>query len=275
MSSAVSHYGLSRSSPLLSSAARARPRRKKSPVAGRPVGAAQTGGGALDEDSSPVTTNGAATPVAILAPRSGDAPSSSSTGVGSLRVSAAARPAWNERHHLLFNNEKASALDRCYFDRWREPEAVCGKHPQKIKSSLVWAMQKDDRSPADIVAQVLEDMNRRERPVGSWDSRHERLFFNAIHRNARSYFDRPREPEQMARPKCPGRKRSADARIVPNWKLNDGPNASANPDQHLLASLRRCSSAPYPSDEDKDTATTRRRRSQRPAWCDSANPLSP
>mmetsp|Transcript_96801 Transcript_96801/g.172209 ORF Transcript_96801/g.172209 Transcript_96801/m.172209 type:complete len:591 (+) Transcript_96801:56-1828(+) len=118
---------------------------------------------------------------------------------------------WESRHSLLFKNEEVSRLDRSYFDRFRDHPEIKRKK-EAIPNCGVWSLERS-ASPEESARQVAEASNARNRPCGSWNSRHEIFFDNTgaklpVHQNLRSYFDRWREPAPSAR--LPGEEAAAD-----------------------------------------------------------------
>lgn len=129
---------------------------------------------------------------------------------------------WNHRHDLVFKNEEVSRLDRCYFDRWREPKAALPPDGSVIRMKPTWSLgNQGGLSPDKTAELLLKASYSRSLPVGSWSSRHQRLFVNNIHTNAKAYFDRPREPEEMAGIKQ--RKKATDKTKLKtsNWSLQE------------------------------------------------------
>jgi len=129
---------------------------------------------------------------------------------------------WNQRHEMIFKNEEVSRLDRCYFDRWREPKAALPPDGAVIRMKPTWSLGSQGNLSPDKTAEVLLKASySRSLPVGSWTSRHQRLFVNNIHTNAKAYFDRPREPEEMAGIKQ--RKKATDKTKLKtgNWSLEE------------------------------------------------------
>eukprot|EP00928_Gymnodinium_smaydae_P070545 TRINITY_DN54356_c0_g1_i1.p1 TRINITY_DN54356_c0_g1~~TRINITY_DN54356_c0_g1_i1.p1 ORF type:complete len:736 (-),score=205.01 TRINITY_DN54356_c0_g1_i1:104-2311(-) len=108
------------------------------------------------------------------------------------------RKRWQSRHDLSFKNEEVSRLDRSYFDRWREPEALLSSQ-RKMKgkvvprSSSVWALAPDS-SIRQEAKMVMASTEPRHQPMGKWNPRHGNTFCNDMQVNLRSYFDRWREP---------------------------------------------------------------------------------
>jgi len=78
---------------------------------------------------------------------------------------------WNARHDLTFKNEEVSKLDRCYFDRWREPEAATGGKKQSRGSVQVWSLERSG-SPEEEAKKVLADAEKRFGHDGRWDLQH-------------------------------------------------------------------------------------------------------
>mmetsp|Transcript_10567 Transcript_10567/g.23062 ORF Transcript_10567/g.23062 Transcript_10567/m.23062 type:complete len:645 (-) Transcript_10567:29-1963(-) len=115
---------------------------------------------------------------------------------------------WNGRHQLLFHNEKVSRLDRSYFDRWIDPECLHYKKAEEGKtdaskehgSVLVWSLGPSE-GPDEVVAKVQAKSNARFSDDGHWNGRHQLMFYNGIHPNARSDFSHWRERPSEAAPK--------------------------------------------------------------------------
>lgn len=165
---------------------------------------------------------------------------------------------WNWRHELVFKNEEVSRLDRCYFDRWKEPEANLAQKERTVRSlKPTWSLDKD-KSPDATAAELMRTSARysHHRPYGKWNSRHERLFENTIHAHARSYFGRPREPEDMAASRQRQKVTDAD-RLKIDWSLQDYSSVDH-------ASTLRAASAPS-----LPTAKEGKRQKKRPDWFSS------
>lgn len=138
---------------------------------------------------------------------------------------------WNTRHDLVFKNEEVSRLDRCYFDRWREPDAnlhgpldwKSSKSPEgrrKVRSlKPTWSLEKEG-SPDRAAKIILSKTASRHEPCGKWNSRHQRFFLNDIHTNLKSYFDRPREPEEMSGAKKT-KNSSLSEKLGVDWSLQE------------------------------------------------------
>lgn len=197
---------------------------------------------------------------------------------------------WDGRHDLVFKNEEVSRLDRSYFDRFREPECVLPADQAKRKargSVRDWSLQPEG-NPAEVAKVVSEAGDRRFNPDGKWNARHHVMFYNRIHPNARSYFERMREPASEAAPKhllemadptqLPGpafrdptaaaerrqRGKLGDSERLPvQWSLQElaGPK-----DRYALQdSLRRCDSEP----SRKNPKQARKKERRRDAWFSS------
>jgi hypothetical protein len=124
---------------------------------------------------------------------------------------------WNSRHEVMFKNSEVSRLDRCYFDRWKEPE--CNLFPEKPVRDMkpTWALEKV--GAPDKTAKILTaSSDIRHAPHGNWNARHERMFSNDIHCNLKSYFSRKREPEDMAASKL-RKKVTDDEKLKIDWSL--------------------------------------------------------
>eukprot|EP00927_Polykrikos_kofoidii_P028454 TRINITY_DN24839_c0_g1_i1.p1 TRINITY_DN24839_c0_g1~~TRINITY_DN24839_c0_g1_i1.p1 ORF type:complete len:719 (-),score=116.76 TRINITY_DN24839_c0_g1_i1:146-2302(-) len=107
---------------------------------------------------------------------------------------------WQDRHQLTFKNEEVSRLDRNYFDRFRETEALMPKMKQEVfnRSTLVWSLAKSG-SPEIDAKKVCESADARFNADGKWMARHHHSFANdGLQPNLRSFFDRHREPENLA-----------------------------------------------------------------------------
>jgi len=112
--------------------------------------------------------------------------------------SQAREKTWNTRHDLVFKNEEVSRLDRCYFDRWKEPEA--NLHAERTVRSLkpTWSLEKEG-SPEKTAEKLMASSVFRHTHRGStWSHRHQQTFCNDIHANLKSYFERPRDFPEMA-----------------------------------------------------------------------------
>lgn len=100
---------------------------------------------------------------------------------------------WNIRHHLVFKNEEVSRLDRCYFDRWREPEALRKPGDEGPAPCSVWTLDggTTDKLQDDFTEEEeIRHFELRNTSNVAWCSRHHLLFDNNIHMNLRSYFGR-------------------------------------------------------------------------------------
>jgi len=181
---------------------------------------------------------------------------------------------WNHRHDNVFINEEVSRLDRCYFDRWREPES--NLHNERTVRSLkpTWSLTRDG-SPDATARELLAKSASRHAPAGNWNSRHERMFTNKIHFGARSYFSRPREPEDMAASRQ--RKKATEAdKLKVDWSLQD--HASVD-----FPTTLRAASAPVlptatrestgsrrkPAEPEESQVSKRQTRKKRPDWFSS------
>jgi len=129
---------------------------------------------------------------------------------------------WNARHDVVFKNTEVSRLDRCYFDRWKEPEA--NLYPEKQVRSLkpTWSLTKEG-SPEKTAEMLLAKSAGRHSAYGTWSGRHGRLFSNDIHMNLKSYFDRPREAENMSGIRQ-RKKLSKKDKLKMNWSLQEYPS---------------------------------------------------
>lgn len=126
---------------------------------------------------------------------------------------------WDTRHEVVFKNEEVSRLDRCYFDRWKEPEA--NLHAERTVRSLkpTWSLARDG-SPEKTAEQLLANSGGRHTGYGAWNPRHERLFHNGQHTNMKSYFDRRREAEDMAASRQRKKVTNKD-KLKIDWSLQD------------------------------------------------------
>jgi len=189
---------------------------------------------------------------------------------------------WNPRHQLLFKNEEVSRLDRCYFDRWREPEALLtagANEDRERQSCKVWSLERSGSCEEAAVA-VRSASDARHKPCGEWNSRHHLMFHNGLHQNCRSYFDRWREPTDPTHPglasvdpdaspeplramtvAAEGRRRcklGEGEKLPVRWKLQDyGAKVGV-----VASSLRSCTSAP-------GTLEAQRLERRRAAWFSS------
>eukprot|EP00401_Gymnodinium_catenatum_P053603 CAMPEP_0117615578 /NCGR_PEP_ID=MMETSP0784-20121206/84611_1 /TAXON_ID=39447 /ORGANISM="" /LENGTH=403 /DNA_ID=CAMNT_0005419317 /DNA_START=30 /DNA_END=1241 /DNA_ORIENTATION=+ len=108
---------------------------------------------------------------------------------------------WLDRHSLTFKNEEVSRLDRSYFDRWREPEALLAarkSHSGSRESTLVWSLERSGSVHSDA-STVIAHSDARNKGYGTWYPNHHKFFANEskscrLNPNLRSYFDRFREP---------------------------------------------------------------------------------
>lgn len=153
---------------------------------------------------------------------------------------------WSTRHELVFKNEEVSRLDRCYFDRWKEPEA--NLHKERVVRSLkpTWSLERDG-SPDATAEELMRSSAYRHSKHGNWNSRHELLFYNKIHPGARSYFGRKRETEDMAAPRQ--RKKVQDKeKLKADWNsLQDYSGVDFN------SSLRAASAPALPTSKGRST----------------------
>mmetsp|Transcript_56824 Transcript_56824/g.146255 ORF Transcript_56824/g.146255 Transcript_56824/m.146255 type:complete len:747 (+) Transcript_56824:44-2284(+) len=121
---------------------------------------------------------------------------------------------WQHRHSVVFRNEDVSRLDRSYFDRYREAEALLSPkmdERQQRGGVHVWALEHAG-NPAEEAAKVTAAADKRFSTDGKWNYRHGNMFSNHIQANARSYFDRFREFPEMA----------SDPRVVQRSRIEDG-----------------------------------------------------
>lgn len=212
---------------------------------------------------------------------------------GRLPAAPAARmreDRWDDRHTLMFRNEEWSRLDRCYFDRWREPDCLfvsLDSVRENIGSVRVWSLEPTE-GPAETAAKVTAKSEHRFRDDwSSWDKRHHLMFpTDRTHPNLRSYFERPRErptesasPEtlEMADPSLSDEPSYTDPtaaferrqrqkptddenKLEVSWSLQDfaGPDAH----DHLHRSLRQ----PFP---ERDPKLKKKKERRREAWFSS------
>lgn len=163
---------------------------------------------------------------------------------------------WNGRHNVVFKNEDVSRLDRNYFDRAREPEAMLPpkEEDREARGGVhTWSLEHSG-NPAEQAEVVTAAGDKRFTHDGKWDHRHHNLFSNVIQANARSYFDRFRDfpdqsvdsrrmlmltdttmvgslqegaqlPSRWGTLTCGSRKRgklTADEQLPVKWRLNQG-----------------------------------------------------
>lgn len=170
---------------------------------------------------------------------------------------------WNTRHQLSFKNEEVSRLDRCYFDRWREPDALLSPDAdarQQRASCRVWSLEQSG-TIEEAAATVGGATDYRHKGDGRWNTKHHLTFYNNIAQNARSYFDRHREIVDPTHPgiieqpgdgelepiraltvAAEGRRRKKlkkEEQLPVKWKLQD-----YTPAQSLDQLLRRSESDP-------------------------------
>lgn len=125
---------------------------------------------------------------------------------------------WDSRHEIVFKNEEVSRLDRCYFDRWKEPEATLQNERTVRSLKPTWSLARDG-SPEKTAEKLLSKSAVRNSNWGQWDYRHQRLFPNDIHSNLKSYFDRPRKPEDMTASRQRKKVTDKDKLKVESWSL--------------------------------------------------------
>lgn len=164
----------------------------------------------------------------------GDSADSKQQGNGSRHHSTSSHfekreTAWNTRHELVFKNEEVSRLDRCYFDRWREPDAnlqgrcetkdgsPCRREIRSLKPT--WSLDREG-SPDRAAKELLKKTAARGEPFGTWNSRHQRTFANNIHTNLKAYFDRPRPAEEMSGAKK-NKKTGLSEKLGVDWSLQE------------------------------------------------------
>lgn len=194
---------------------------------------------------------------------------------------------WVAKHALVFKNEEVSRLDRSYFDRFREPDCMLGNaaEGQKVRGSVrAWSLEQDG-NPKEMAAKVVASGDKRCLPDGKWNDRHQLMFYNSIHPNARSYFERWREPHHHAGPKhvlkmtdpseldgpahqdptCAAERRQRtklkdEERLIVKWTLN----SSVTPKDlsAVQEGLRR-------SNSDPTSRAAKRKESRREAWFSS------
>lgn len=206
-------------------------------------------------------------------------------------ATAARMERWSKRHHLVFKNEEVSRLDRAYFDRPREHEAIVGNGPKETLSVSTWSLlpMESKEAVSEAEAPSAPSIARpRAASAASWNTRHYVMFDNRIHQNARSYFGRWREPMD---PYCPAgppeasyspsitakgyfaiptvaaecRLRSKVQEDGPkvNWKIQEKTQKGFS----LQASLRRCESGP--GDSIKKSKTLAKLSKRRSEWFSS------
>eukprot|EP00435_Cladocopium_sp_Y103_P052635 s2139_g16.t1 len=125
------------------------------------------------------------------------------------------RPAWNDRHHLLYStvNDKMQKNVRAYFDRPREIDAYGTRYDDPLRT--IWQLDTPVAAPPPGTSMPLspssvanaERMEKFSRSYSApkltgeqlrearWDSRHHILFAKDNHyfqANLREYFERPR-----------------------------------------------------------------------------------
>jgi hypothetical protein len=127
---------------------------------------------------------------------------------------------WNWRHELVFKNEEVDSLNRCYFDRWKEPEVNLPNERVLRNLKPNWCLEKVG-SPEKTAEMLLESTKMRHTHHGAWNHRHERYFLNNIHTNMKSYFDRPREAEEMAGQRQRTKVTDREKLKVENWSLQE------------------------------------------------------
>lgn len=111
---------------------------------------------------------------------------------------------WQSRHEVVFKNEEVSRLERSYFDRFREPACMFysdTKTQAKSRGSVrIWSLEASE-GPRETASKVTAQSERRFKTDGKWNQRHHLTFYNKIHPNARSYFERNRNrPDESADP---------------------------------------------------------------------------
>lgn len=174
---------------------------------------------------------------------------------------------WDARHSLVFKNEEVSRLDRCYFDRWREPEAnsLQKQSPEERRNvtSLkpTWSLERSG-SQDKSAEELMRNSHLRHAACGKWNSRHERLFQNNIHTNLKAYFDRPREAEEMAGIRQRKKVTEKDKLGVSEWSLQD------RADVDFRTTLRSESSPALPTSLQTQKGKQKRQK-ERPAWFSS------
>lgn len=149
-------------------------------------------------------------------------PSAIAPGPAGLLAKPELAKDWHQRHHLSFRNEDVSKLDRCYFDRWREPESLL-KKDEILELFPTWRLG-EKASPQEDAENFLKSSPcySRQLSIGTWNARHHRTFSNKLHQNSRAYFDRPRHPvdergvdlpspEELRPPKKHGHRQNTEA----------------------------------------------------------------
>lgn len=195
---------------------------------------------------------------------------------------------WNHRHDIIFKNEEVSRLDRSYFDRFREAECMIKLGDENAKqargSVRVWSLEATE-GPSATATKVTAQSEKRFTDDGHWNARHHLMFYNRIHPNARSYFERWREPPSEAAPqhllkmadpsdseepaymdptaakeRRQREKLSDEDKLRVQWSLQD-PAGPGDRDR-LERSLRQ-------PDSERDPKVARHKKRQREAWFSS------
>jgi len=132
---------------------------------------------------------------------------------------------WDQRHELVFKNEEVGNLDRCYFDRFKEAPVNLFNSTSVRNLKPTWSLAKDG-SPDKSADMLTAGSAYRHTPHGKWTERHNRTFPNHIHTNMKSYFDRPKEAEDMAasrqKHKLTDKEKVDKCAGVSNWALQEG-----------------------------------------------------